>query len=86
MKPYTFGYSDMDNMENFLMLQAIQTAVVLLLVVVGVNVATLVYARTASRRARSPFVRRSARPRRMVAQLFTEALVLSALAAIGGSA
>ena len=85
MKPYTFGYSDMDEMENYLMLQAIQTAVVLLLVIVCVNVGILVYARTATRQGEIA-VRTAlgASRRRVVGQLFIEALVLAALAAVVG--
>ncbi|HVJ28168.1 MAG TPA: ABC transporter permease [Vicinamibacterales bacterium] len=85
MKPYTFGYSDMDETENYLMLQAIQTAVVLLLVIVCVNVGILVYARTATRQGEIA-VRTAlgASRRRVVGQLFIEALVLAALAAVVG--
>ncbi|HZB24687.1 MAG TPA: ABC transporter permease [Vicinamibacterales bacterium] len=85
VKPYTFGYSDMDDMENYLMLQAIQTAVVLLLVIVCVNVGILVYARTATRQGEIA-VRTAlgASRRRVVGQLFIEALVLAAVAAIVG--
>ncbi len=85
VKPYTFGYSDMDEMENYLMLQAIQTAVVLLLVIVCVNVGILVYARTATRQGEIA-VRTAlgASRRRVVGQLFIEALVLAALAAVVG--
>ena len=85
VKPYTFGYSDMDDMENYLMLQAIQTAVVLLLVIVCINVGILVYARTATRQGEIA-VRTAlgASRRRVVAQLFIEALVLAGAAAIVG--
>ncbi len=85
VKPYTFGYSDMDETENYLMLQAIQTAVVLLLVIVCVNVGILVYARTATRQGEIA-VRTAlgASRRRVVGQLFIEALVLAALAAVVG--
>lgn len=85
VKPYTFGYSDMDDSENALALHAIQTAIVLLLIVICVNVAILVYARTATRQGEIA-VRSAlgASRRRIVAQLFTEALVLAGVAAAAG--
>lgn len=85
VKPYTFGYNDMDDPENVLMLHAIQTAIVLLLVLVCVNVAILVYARTATRQGEIA-VRTAlgASRRRVVAQLFVEALVLAGVAAFVG--
>jgi predicted permease len=63
----------------------VQVAVTLLLVVIGTNVAILVYARTASR-AGEIAVRSAlgASRGRVVAQLFTEALVLSGAAAVVG--
>lgn len=63
----------------------VQVAVTLLLVVIGTNVAILVYARTASR-AGEIAVRSAlgASRGRVVAQLFTEALVLSGAAAFVG--
>lgn len=87
VKPYTFGYSDMDDPENFLMLHAIQTGIVLLLVLVCVNVGILVYARTATRQGEIA-VRTAlgASRRRVVAQLFIEALVLAGVAAAVGIA
>ncbi len=62
-----------------------QVVVTLLLVVIGTNVAILVYARTASR-AGEIAVRSAlgASRGRIVAQLFAEALVLSSAAAIAG--
>ena len=83
--PYAFAYNDMDDPENVLMLNAIQFAIVLLLVVVCVNVAILVYARTATRQGEIA-VRTAlgASRRRIVAQLFVEALLLSAVAAAAG--
>ena len=47
--PYAFAYTDMGDPENFLAMRAIQLALLLLLVIVCVNVAILVYARTATR-------------------------------------
>jgi predicted permease len=85
VKPYTLGYNDMDDMENYLMLQAIQTAIVLLLVIVCVNVGILVYARTATRQGEIAVRTALGASRgRIVAQLFVEALVLAGAAAIVG--
>ena len=66
-------------------LQMIRAAVALLLVVIGVNVAVLVYARTASRGGEIA-VRTAlgASRKRIVMQLFVEALVLSSIAAALG--
>ncbi|HEX4912447.1 MAG TPA: FtsX-like permease family protein, partial [Vicinamibacterales bacterium] len=85
--PYPYAYNDMDDPENVLMLQAIQLLVVLMLVVVCVNVASLVYARTATRQGEIA-VRNAlgaGRPR-LVAQLFIEALLLASIAAAAGVA
>ena len=83
--PYPHVYSDMDDPENVLVLQAIQIAVVLMLVVVSVNVAILVYARTATRQGELA-VRGAlgASRRRIVGQLFVEALILAGIAAAAG--
>ena len=64
---------------------AIQSMMSLLAVIVAVNVGVLVYARTATRQ-REIAVRTAlgASRRRIVAQLFIEALVLSAMASIAG--
>ena len=64
-----------------------QLLISLLLVVVAVNVAVLVYARTASRRGEIAVrVALGATRRRIVTQLFAEALVLSAAAGLVGLA
>jgi predicted permease len=83
--PYAFAYTDMDDPQNALALHVIQTAIVMLLVVVCVNVAILVYARTATRQGEIA-VRTAlgASRRRIIAQLFIEALALSGAAAIIG--
>ena len=83
--PYAHAFTDMDDPDNALALHAMQTALVLLLVVVCVNVAILVYARTATRQGEIA-VRSAlgASRRRIVAQLFVEALALAAVAAIVG--
>jgi predicted permease len=82
---YTHEYSEMDDRGNALALYLMQVAMVLLLVVVCVNVAILVYARTATRLGEIA-VRAAlgAGRRRIVAQLFVEALMLSGLAAGAG--
>ena len=85
VKPYTFGYTDMDDAENYLAVHAIQTAIVLMLVVICVNVGILVYARTATRQGEIA-VRTAlgASRRRVVVQLFIEALALAGVAAVAG--
>ncbi len=83
--PYTYQFSDMDDPANVLSLRLTQLLVILLLVVVCVNVAILVYARTATRygeiAVRSAL---GASRRRIVGQLFMEALVLAMAAAAAG--
>jgi len=83
--PYTYAFNDMDDPLNALALRAIQLALVLLLVVVCVNVAILVYARTATRQG-DIAVRGAlgASRRRIVTQLFVEALMLAGVAATAG--
>src|SRR5687767_6920025 len=83
--PYPYAYNDMDDPQNTLTLQAMQVAIVLMLVVVCVNVAILVYARTATRQGEIA-VRGAlgASRRRIVTQLFVEALLLAGVAAAVG--
>jgi len=83
--PYTYAFTDMDDPENALSLYLMQIAIVLLLVVVCVNVAILVYARTATRLGEIA-VRGAlgASRRRIVAQLFVEAMMLSGVSAVAG--
>ena len=83
--PYPHVYNDMDDPQNVLTLQALQLAIVLMLVVVCVNVAILVYARTATRQGEIA-VRAAlgASRRRIVTQLFLEALLLAGIAAATG--
>ena len=85
--PYAYAYSEMDDPMNALALRAIQFAVSLLLIVVCVNVAILVYARTATRQGEIA-VRGAlgASRRRIVGQLFVEALLLSGVSAAMGIA
>ncbi len=81
--PYALSF--FDSPELVWALHLVQLLITMILVVIGTNVATLVYARTASR-MREIAVRTAlgASRRRIVAQLFTEALVLSAIAAAVG--
>jgi putative ABC transport system permease protein len=83
--PYTYAFTDMDDPGNGLALYLMELAIVLLLVIVCVNVAILVYARTATRLGEIA-VRGAlgASRRRIVAQLFVEALMLSGIAAAAG--
>jgi len=83
--PYTHDYVDIDSPAMAWALRGIQFSVSLLLVVVAVNVAILVYARTATR-AGEIAIRTAlgASRKRVVAQLFVEALILSGIAAMIG--
>jgi predicted permease len=83
--PYTYAFTDMDDPDNGLALHAMRVSIVMLLVVVCVNVAILVYARTATRQGEIA-VRTAlgASRRRIIAQLFAEALALAGFAAIIG--
>jgi predicted permease len=85
--PYTRVFLDMDEPENVLTLRVAQLLVVMLLVLVSVNVAILVYARTATRHGEIAIrTALGASRRRIVGQLFLEALVLSGAAAAVGLA
>src|SRR5690606_11073645 len=85
--PYTHPFIGIDTPATALAMRAFQFALGLLLVLVSVNVAVLVYARTAAR-AGEIAVRSAlgASRRRVVTQLFAEALVLSLAAALVGVA
>ncbi len=84
--PYTYPLLDIQDVQ-LSQVSMMQLMVSMLLVVVAVNVAILVYARTATRlgeiTVRSAL---GASRRRIVSQLFAEALVLSAGAAVVGLA
>ena len=83
--PYAFAYTDMGDPDNFLAMRAIQLALALLLVIVCVNVAILVYARTATRQGEIAVRGALGASRfRIVAQLFVEALTLAGVAAAIG--
>jgi putative ABC transport system permease protein len=83
--PYTVSFLGPEGPEEQLALRGLQFGVALLLVIVAVNVAILVYARTATR-AGEIAVRTAlgASRGRVVGQLFIEALVLSLVAAAIG--
>jgi predicted permease len=85
--PYALPFTDADSPTAQWLLHIIQLGISMLLVVVAVNVAVLVYARTATRTGEIA-VRSAlgASRRRIVAQLFVEAFVLSAAAAALGIA
>lgn len=82
---YAHAFSDIDDPEDALAVYAIEIAIVLLLVLICVNVAILVYARTATRQGEIA-VRGAlgASRRRIVAQLFVEALMLAGVSAAIG--
>jgi putative ABC transport system permease protein len=83
--PYTYQYSGLSNPASLMRLQAIKLAIGLLLVVVAVNVSVLVYARTATRTGEIAIrTALGASRRRVVTQLFVEAVVLSGTAAALG--
>ena len=80
-----YAYTDMGDPDNFLAMRAIQFALVLLLIIVCVNVAILVYARTATRQGEIAVRGALGASRlRIVAQLFVEALTLAGVAAAIG--
>lgn len=83
--PYVYAFTDMGEPGNFLAMRAIQIALVLLLIVVCVNVAILVYARTATREGEIAVRTALGASRlRIVGQLFVEALTLAGVAAAIG--
>jgi putative ABC transport system permease protein len=82
---YAHAFSEIDDPEDALAVYAIEIAIVLLLVLICVNVAILVYARTATRQGEIA-VRGAlgASRRRIVTQLFVEALMLAGVSAAIG--
>ncbi|HEY0872423.1 MAG TPA: ABC transporter permease, partial [Vicinamibacterales bacterium] len=82
---YAQAFSEIDDPDDALAFYAIEVALVLLLVLICVNVAILVYARTATRQGEIA-VRGAlgASRRRIVAQLFVEALMLAGVSAAIG--
>ncbi|MGH7475251.1 MAG: ABC transporter permease [Longimicrobiales bacterium] len=85
--PYTYTFVDIDEPAIAWAYHLLQVLITLLLVVVGLNVAILMYARTVTRLGEIT-VRTAlgASRRRIVLQLFAEALVLSSAAAVVGLA
>ncbi len=82
---YAHAFNDIDDPEAALAVYAIEIAIVLLLVLICVNVAILVYARTATRQGEIAVrVALGASRRRIVAQLFVEALMLAGVSAAIG--
>ena len=83
--PYAYAFTDMGEPGNFLAMRTIQIALVLLLIVVCVNVAILIYARTATRQGEIAVRTALGASRgRIVGQLFVEALALAGVAAAIG--
>jgi putative ABC transport system permease protein len=83
--PYTFAYTEMHDPDNAMAFRAIQIALALLLMVVCVNVAILVYARTATRQGEIAVRTALGASRgRIVGQLFLEALALAGIGAVVG--
>jgi predicted permease len=81
--PYTRSF--LDSPELTWVIYLVQVLVGMLLVAIAVNVAILVYARTATRAGEIAMrLTLGASRARIVAQLFAEALVLSALSAVAG--
>jgi predicted permease len=83
--PFAQSWFELDSPETVLVFRAAQVAVTLLLVIICVNIAILVYARTATRQAEIA-VRSAlgASRSRIVAQLLGEALVLAGVGAAVG--
>ena len=85
--PFAQSWFELDSPETQLVLRAGQVAVTLLLVIICVNIAILVYARTATRQAEIAVRSALGASRfRIVAQLFGEALVFAAMGAVIGLA
>jgi predicted permease len=85
LMPYTRAFMDLDTPAVARALRLTQLAVALVLIVVAANVAVLVYARTANRAGEIAVRTALGAPRRrIVAQLFAEALVLTGTAAVLG--
>ena len=83
--PYTYPFNGLDNFEVAWWVRVAQFAIGLLVAVVAVNVAILVYARTAARTVEIAVRTALGASRcRVVMQLFVEALVLSSTAAALG--
>ena len=85
--PFAQSWFELDSPETILMFRAGQAAVTLLLLIICVNVAILVYARTATRQGEIAVRTALGASRfRIVAQLFGEALVFAGIGAAVGLA
>jgi predicted permease len=85
--PFAQSWFELDSPETILMYRAGQVAVTLLLLIICVNVAILVYARTATRQGEIAVRSALGASRfRVVAQLFGEALVFAGVGAVIGLA
>ncbi|MDQ3421634.1 MAG: ABC transporter permease [Acidobacteriota bacterium] len=82
---YAYQFSAMEQPDNKLALQLARFFITLLLVVISINVAVLVYARTAARQAEIAVRTALGASRgRIIAQMFTEGLVLAGFGALAG--
>ncbi len=83
--PYAHQFSEMDQPGNKLALQLARFFISVLLIVISINVAVLVYARTAARQAEIAVRTALGASRgRIIAQMFAEGLVLAGLGALAG--
>lgn len=83
--PYTFPFFDIDDPSMVWLIHLVQFWITLLLVIICVNVAILVFARTARRQGEIAVRTAIGASRgRIVSQLFTEGLALAVVAAIAG--
>ena len=84
---YAYQFSEADQPANKLALQLARFFITLLLLVISINVAVLVYARTAARQAEiSVRTALGASRGRIIAQMFIEGLVLAGVGAVAGVA
>jgi predicted permease len=82
---YALQFSELEDPDNIQGLQIARLSVAILLIVISINIAVLVYARTAARHAEIAVRTALGASRgRIVAQLFVEGLVLAALGAVAG--
>ena len=83
--PYADQFSAMEQPGNKLALQLARFFITILLIVISINVAVLVYARTAARQAEIAVRTALGASRgRIIAQMFAEGLVLAGLGALAG--
>ena len=85
VSPYTYPFMNIGSPAQALAFRTLQLAIGLLLVVVALNVAVLVYARTSTRAGEIAVrIALGASRRRVLTQLFAEAFVLSVISAVIG--